>query len=131
MARDTRYDSANIWNGSDACKAQTVDLHAERKALERAATFADFALHQKGQITRDASIVFINRDGLRDLLAAARKHLDTLPKPEPKFRVVGQRRCGGRDENGPFHFRQNADGQASEWMATGKYNSVSVEQVSP
>lgn len=77
-------------------------------------------------------IVRVRRCKLGPVLKAARKHLETLPKPEPKFRVVGQRRNGGRDTHVyEFAIRHAADAHAAEWMKSGRYNSVAVEQVSP
>jgi hypothetical protein len=64
------------------------------------------------------------------IIEAARKHLETLPKPEPKYRIVGVRSDGTR-RHGEWHRPyQNACDAAANWMQSGRYSSVAVEQVS-
>lgn len=97
------------------------DTHAERKALEAALKY---------YAEDDADWPAVRYPHMAALREAARKHLDTLPKPEPEWRVVGIR-LGCRETcNYKFLVRTNAIGVAADWMATGKYSSVAVEQVS-
>jgi hypothetical protein len=97
-----------------------------RKQLEK-------ALHYVSDHEPDGALCFghyMSGPYLRAVIEAARKHLETLPKPEPRFRVVGQRRCGGTDTyNYIFRVREAADTCASKWMATGRYDSVGVEEM--
>lgn len=102
-----------------------LDPTDHRKKVEQALNYADAALEQKGNLP------FINGQALLTLRGIARAHLVSLPKPEPKFRVVGVcRLTGKRGESLDNYSRAAAVAAATEWMKTGFYNSVAVEQVS-
>lgn len=126
-------DLNSWWTDRYAGAQQAADPHVERKALEAALESAQGCYDAR----MNPEIVRVRRCKLGPVLKAARKHLETLPKPEPKFRVVGQRRNGGRDTHVyEFAIRHAADAHAAdahaaEWMKSGRYNSVAVEQVSP
>jgi hypothetical protein len=69
---------------------------------------------------------------LSPIIEAARKHLETLPKPKPeppKFQVVGIRQGARETYHFKFAHRNDAADFAAGWMATGKYCSVAIEQV--
>jgi hypothetical protein len=119
MAHEYSNPVRDSWTGAVNEAKTAYDPYAERKQIE-----ASLAYY--------GPVVDGDSSNFRVLVEAARKHLETLPKPAPlKFRVVGQRRSGGGEACGYiFSFRDLADAEAAEWMTTGEYDSVAVEQVS-
>lgn len=94
----------------------------EREELVKALNRHDDVVARCGKHVYDADVHVV--------VDAARAHLATLPKPEPKFRVVAVLADGCGRYVSPNGLRETALNLASERIRTGKYNSVAVEQVS-
>lgn len=103
------YDAANVG------RQQAKDPHAERKALEKALASYDELFGHSRYTTDGAAIV-----------EAARKHLDTLPKPT-KWRVTHIRN-GETCIWNEFDNKGDAQASATRALQIGR-RCVSVEEV--
>lgn len=124
--KQTEIDNINVAAGFDLC----CDAPTDRKRLEAALThienwFYTLPVGRSTRIVRSADCLPGKNYGprLAAVLDAARKHLDTLPKPA--WCVTGERPHGG----GPASIKRDAKDEAlaaaRNWLEYG-YTNVSV-----